>query len=320
MAEPERGYREEKPLADLIPPDRRRRQAALTFIAGAVIPIAVIAGVFTISKLREPAPTPPVPSIVVGDLSESSLLQDRVSPKPPGPLSTDERIDQAFDVEITGDVVALELVTTNIDGAPDMKHQWSTSALGEVPIPRPGFPQPSVRWQLGVEDLGHGPRNEPDGSLIALGPGRHHVRLFASDAGSFKPDHWFRLYALHRDGSSGVSPVYRFTGEGPPAPPAVPPSPPAPLTGARFDRGAAAAALGGVSLVRCKTMAGDAGSGHVTVVFMPDGTVATAVVDQGPDVSTPRGGCVAAQFRSAKVPPFSGAPVRVGKSYSLDAP
>ena len=88
--------------------------------------------------------------------------------------------------------------------------------------------------------------------------------------------------------------------------------------GAQFDRGAASAALGGVDIQGCKKPDGPTGPGHVTVTFAPDGSVASAVVDQGPYPSTAVGGCVAGKFRAAHVPAFGGAAVRVGKSFTLN--
>ena len=89
-------------------------------------------------------------------------------------------------------------------------------------------------------------------------------------------------------------------------------------SGAQFDRGAAAGALGGIDIQVCKKPDGPTGPGHVTVTFAADGNVASAVVDQGPFPGTPVGGCIAGKFRSAHVPPFSGAAVRVGKSFTLN--
>jgi hypothetical protein len=87
---------------------------------------------------------------------------------------------------------------------------------------------------------------------------------------------------------------------------------------APFDRGAAAAALGGVNVQSCKKSDGPTGSGHVTVTFGPDGSVQSAVVDSGPFPGTPVGGCIAGKYRGAHVPAFGGAPVRVGKSFTLN--
>ena len=85
-----------------------------------------------------------------------------------------------------------------------------------------------------------------------------------------------------------------------------------------FDRGAASAALAGVDVQGCKKPDGPTGPGHVMVTFAPDGSVASAVVDQGPFPSTPVGGCIAGKYRGARVPAFSGAAVRVGKSFTLN--
>lgn len=92
---------------------------------------------------------------------------------------------------------------------------------------------------------------------------------------------------------------------------------PAAAPGAAFDRGAAAASLGGVNVASCKKPDGPSGSGHVTVTFAPSGSVSSAVVDGGPFPGTPVGGCIAGKYRSAHVPAFGGSPVKVGKSFSL---
>ncbi len=87
---------------------------------------------------------------------------------------------------------------------------------------------------------------------------------------------------------------------------------------APFDRGAAAAALGAVNVQSCKKPDGPTGSGHVTVTFAPDGSVQSAVIDGGPFPGTPVGGCIAGKYRGARVPAFGGAPVRVGKSFTVN--
>lgn len=86
---------------------------------------------------------------------------------------------------------------------------------------------------------------------------------------------------------------------------------------APFDRGAAAAALGGVHLAACAQAGGPAGSGHVKIMFDVSGRVSSAVVDGGPFPGTAAGGCIAKQFRTAVIPPFCGAAVAVGKSFSI---
>jgi hypothetical protein len=87
-----------------------------------------------------------------------------------------------------------------------------------------------------------------------------------------------------------------------------------------FDRGAAAASLGGIaaSVGSCKKPDGPTGSGHVTVTFAPSGSVKSAIVDSAPFQGSAVGGCIAGKFRGAHVPPFSGGDQAVGKSFSVN--
>ncbi len=123
------------------------------------------------------------------------------------------------------------------------------------------------------------------------------------------------------------------------APPAPPPAPTKPLTleeqmrktsgtaapvataetpqGGAFDRAAASGSLNAVNISGCKKPDGPTGAGHVSVTFDPSGSVSTAIIDGGDFPGTPVGGCIAGKFRSAHVPPFSGSPVKVGKSFNL---
>ncbi len=85
-----------------------------------------------------------------------------------------------------------------------------------------------------------------------------------------------------------------------------------------FDRAAASAALGSAagSAAGCKQPDGPTGSGRAAVTFMPSGRATNAVIT-GDFAGTAVGGCVARIFRAAKVPPFSGDAVTVGKSFSI---
>lgn len=110
-----------------------------------------------------------------------------------------------------------------------------------------------------------------------------------------------------------------------PAPPAKAPSaqgdaskttPPAePRPTAPFDRVAAAAALGRVDVQSCKAAGGPTGAGRARITFGPDGRAQSAVLDQGAYTGTAVGRCIEGKYRSATVPPFSGTPVSVGKSF-----
>ena len=92
--------------------------------------------------------------------------------------------------------------------------------------------------------------------------------------------------------------------------------PPPPFGGGPFDRGAAASALAGVNVQHCGS-AGQVGTGHVMVAFSPTGRVSDVVVDDANFSGTPAGRCVQTAFFSAIIPPFTGAAVRVGKSFSI---
>jgi predicted Zn finger-like uncharacterized protein len=67
----------------------------------------------------------------------------------------------------------------------------------------------------------------------------------------------------------------------------------------------------------CAKPGGPTGSGKATVTFAPSGRVTTANVATPPFAGTPVGGCVAGQFRKARVPAFAGNPVTVSKSFSI---
>ncbi len=103
--------------------------------------------------------------------------------------------------------------------------------------------------------------------------------------------------------------------------PAVPPvtaptAPPHAAEGAEFDRGAARAALAAAAAAAsgCKTSPDDpVGGARVSVTFAPSGRVITARVESAQFQGTRTGGCIAATFRTAAVPPFAGDPVMVSK-------
>jgi hypothetical protein len=86
-----------------------------------------------------------------------------------------------------------------------------------------------------------------------------------------------------------------------------------------FDRQAAITALraAGKGARDCAGPGGPTGSGRVALTFGPSGRVATAVVSGASFAGTPTGACVAARFRSVRVPPFEGTPVRVSMSFAI---
>lgn len=80
-----------------------------------------------------------------------------------------------------------------------------------------------------------------------------------------------------------------------------------------FDRGCMAVAMSSARTGECKRVGARV---HVKVTFAPDGTVPEAVVDlvQPPEAGPEVSACVIAKFRELRMPPFSGAPVNVGKT------
>jgi serine/threonine-protein kinase len=87
-------------------------------------------------------------------------------------------------------------------------------------------------------------------------------------------------------------------------------------SGTDFDRSAAQTALGrAASMVgMCHRPGGDSGPGKVLVTFGPNGRAQNVQV-QG--ITGPVADCVANQFRNAKISPFSGDPVTVGKGFVI---
>ncbi len=85
-----------------------------------------------------------------------------------------------------------------------------------------------------------------------------------------------------------------------------------------FDKASVGSVLGGVDISGCAPLRGPSGAGHLTVTFVLDGTASVVNVDP-PFAGTERGACIAAKYRAVKTPPFAGNPVRVGKSFVVNA-
>jgi hypothetical protein len=93
--------------------------------------------------------------------------------------------------------------------------------------------------------------------------------------------------------------------------PAVPAGP--------FDRAAASAALGRAAneASACRREGDPSGMAAVTITYSPSGRVTTATVAGPPFSGTATGGCIAATFRKAAIPPFSGELVTVKKTVTI---
>jgi hypothetical protein len=309
VTDEQRGYRKELPLAEIIPPDRRRLKAAALVLGGMLAGAGLLAFVQDVTKPEKPvevAPSPPretdIRSFAVG-----IAVADITSPRA-GQIDSDGQPDQSFDLVVDGPIASIRIASVDSAGHPFGTSSWGTS----------GDPRP---WQLAVFEDGT-PLNGLDGSLRPLPDGRHRLRLYASDNGSFEPGSYFRAYVVRPDTRVAVSEPLAFTGHGPAhekPKPRIPPSEQAPASPA-FDRGAAASALGWVDVSRCRSESGVDGTGHVTVVFANDGSVSHAEVDRGGNEKTARGACIAKAFEKARIPAYAGARVRVGKSFTLGPP
>jgi hypothetical protein len=86
-----------------------------------------------------------------------------------------------------------------------------------------------------------------------------------------------------------------------------------------FDRDAASAALGRAAgeASSCRRDGDPSGMAAVTITYSPSGRVTTATVAGPPFSGTPTGGCIAATFRKAAIPPFSGELVTVKKTVTI---
>jgi hypothetical protein len=86
-----------------------------------------------------------------------------------------------------------------------------------------------------------------------------------------------------------------------------------------FDATAAreSIALAEARAMACHTAGEPGGPAAVVIRFAPSGRVTTATVESGPFAGTPTGGCIAAKFRSARVPAFAGDHVTVKRTVLL---
>jgi predicted Zn finger-like uncharacterized protein len=106
------------------------------------------------------------------------------------------------------------------------------------------------------------------------------------------------------------------------AEPTTAPPPKPPDTGGEkppFNKGAAASAIGALkgAAQGCKKADGPQGHARVSITFAPSGRVTVATVTGPPFAGTPVGGCIAATFRRASVPAFSGSNVTVHTSVAI---
>ncbi len=90
-------------------------------------------------------------------------------------------------------------------------------------------------------------------------------------------------------------------------------------TGARFDPAATKAPLARAAndAQACKQSGGPTGKVTVVVTFDPSGKAASATITDAPFAGTATGTCIAAALKRATIPPFSGLPGTVSKTFSI---
>jgi hypothetical protein len=84
-----------------------------------------------------------------------------------------------------------------------------------------------------------------------------------------------------------------------------------------FDRVSVAAALDAVRIEDCISSANKPGSGHVRLVILSNGFVASAKVDRGSYMTTSEGRCIEDRFRAARVPTWTGEARTIGKAFEI---
>ena len=151
----------------------------------------------------------------VGDFSvaDDALSVDRVAPVDDG-MMPDGVADGVFELEVSGPLAALAVITTDAAGAPSGGQQWDT-LVGETPLPDEigtHYELGRETWVLGVEEDGD-TLNREDGSLGGVDAGEHRLRLFASSAPEIPigtPGFFFRVLAWTEDGTVLTSDVISF--------------------------------------------------------------------------------------------------------------
>ncbi|MFO0760620.1 MAG: hypothetical protein U0359_29335 [Byssovorax sp.] len=157
------------------------------------------------------------------------------------------------------------------------------------------------------------PPVEAQGAPAATNPGASAPKVSPSSAPTAAP---VRETPAREPAAEKAPPAAKTAVEKTAPPVEAPPPPP---SGADFDKAAAKAALAAAAsrALSCKTADDPGGGARVSVTFAPSGRVPRSMVVSAPYQGTAIGGCIAAAFRSASVPPFDGEPVTVTKDLTL---
>jgi len=241
--------------------------------------------------------------------ANQALLTAPAPPEPPPPRSTDLGLSGPLSVSMAGPKkskgliigAAIAVVGLIVIGAVAMGGGESDKAEGTTP-------SATAETASGVE------APKPDEKKEEPKPAEP-PKTEAAPAPSAAPEAKTTPSEPPKSTTPGPAP-----GPGPKAAPKEKEEPPPAPAAGPFSISAAQAALGSAAggAGSCKKPGGPTGSGKVQVTFAPSGRVTSANVAGPPFAGTPVGGCVAGVFRRAKVPPFSGNPVTVSKSFSIN--
>jgi hypothetical protein len=148
---------------------------------------------FAVSGMGIPAPADGVPAIYDLAVAPDSLAVDKVGRFMPGANALN---DGVFAATVRGPINNLSLVSTNAAGQPVGGQVWDTVA-GDT------------TWMLGVEETG-ALLNAADGSVPALAPGLHRLRLFADSTAAIADGQHFRLNGTVAGGAQINGPVIAY--------------------------------------------------------------------------------------------------------------
>jgi hypothetical protein len=278
----------------------------------------------TLQRLNDPSsekPTPPAatgqPRLRDSDRVRAQTLETLVKLNPNTPR---EELEGLLACNLPRDKLKQKLRALQRRAHPPLvAHPALSGALAIVLVAGAGvvaFPSVvAVNTQPDAVTEGYKEKLQIEAEVVPNSPvlGGHHSRK--PPAVNAQPDRVTEELGLARSKKWWLEAARNKAGESPKAPAGGAPS----REEAEFNREAARHSLedAEAQAAACRKPGGPTGSGRVTVTFAPSGRATSANVSGGGFGGTAVGGCVASVFRRARVPPFSGTPVMVSKSFTI---
>jgi hypothetical protein len=304
------------PKADSVPPaalplTKRKRHLGPPTTDGAELPEVLV----DLSDL-EPAENPEIEAVEPPVPSRSAALSKPTPVSPPPPLPLQPRHPEARPSEARPRTALFVLLAIAVAGA--------TFVFGFVlrgSLPATSSPAPQAEAALrtldpprptAFEAAETTPSEESTANVAAMGGIRQ-----ASAATKRRPEASSGEASGSDAGSDETAGPDASTDESDESAEEVPSEPAEPA--GPFDREAASVALGRAAseASSCRNDGDPSGMAAVTITYSPSGRVTTATVAGPPFSGTPTGGCIAATFRKAAIPPFSGELVTVKKTVTI---